>query len=94
MFLGVAVMRYFYHFDTLVRSVILYALFVLQVMNLTMKEQFHLGIVNGQLDVVEDILDTSPSLVHYVDEVRLFVICVTFLFCMSHGQKLAPCARS
>ena len=52
-------------------------------MNLTMKEQFHLGIVNGQLDVVEDILDTSPSLVHYVDEVRLFVICVTCLFCMS-----------
>ncbi|CAB4000406.1 ankyrin repeat domain-containing, partial [Paramuricea clavata] len=38
------------------------------VTNLTLKEQFHVGIVTGQLDIVEDILDTSPSLVHYIDE--------------------------
>ena len=49
--------------------------------NLTIKEQFRLGIVTGQLHIVEDILDTNPSLVHNIDENGT----TPLILCAAHG---------
>ena len=63
-----------------------------------MNEQFRLGIISGQLDVVEEILDTSPSLVHCIDEVIIMsydfqIYIVNFIITVLLSKYMAYCMK-